>query len=57
VLGRARREGRRTVAVNGRAMSGVIPLRLIYLRCGQRRFVPIFDVSNCKIRTGLTATR
>ena len=46
MLGRARREGRRTAAVNGRAMSGLIPLRLIYLRCGQRRFVPIFDVSN-----------
>jgi hypothetical protein len=41
VLGRARREGRRTAAVNGRAMSGLIPLRLIYLRCGERRFVPL----------------
>jgi len=26
--------------VNGRAMSALIPLRLIDLRCGERRFVP-----------------
>jgi hypothetical protein len=29
--------------VNGRAMSALIPLRLIYLRCGERRFVPLAD--------------
>src|SRR6516164_773774 len=28
-------------------MSALIPLRLIYLRCGERRFVPKVAVSNC----------
>ena len=44
--GRARREGRRAAVVKGRAMSALIPLRLIYLRCGERRFVPKAAVSN-----------
>src|SRR5262249_32513460 len=43
VPGGARLEGRRAAAVNGRAMSALIPLRLIYLRCGERRFVPLPD--------------
>src|SRR5262249_35159721 len=43
---RARASGRTPGReVNGRAMS--VPLRLIYLRCGERRFVPKAAVSRC----------
>ena len=39
--GRARREGRRAAAVEWPGDVRLVPLRLIYLRCGERRFVPI----------------
>jgi hypothetical protein len=38
--------------VNGQAMSALIPLRLIYLRCGERRFVPKPD--SCAATNGCT---